>query len=505
MGTRWRLAKNAIANLLRGGAASIVALVLPAVLVRHMSQIEYSVWILVLQVAAYCSYLEFGLQTAVGRYIAVSHERRDDEQRDAIYTTAFAGLTVAACVAITLILGVALASNRLFPRVPAALLPQMRWSLVIVGASMALGLPSSAWVGIFIGLQRNEFIALVNGGSKLISALALVVAVVHGASLVGMAATMAVVNLISYILLYVLLRSISRAQLRFELISRTVTRELFNYCSSLMVWSFSMLLVTGFDLILVGRFQVDALGPYAIAATVVTFIAGIQNAIFGAVMPQAAVLHARRDAAALGSAVISGTRFGLLLLLLTGLPLIVWASPILRLWVGPQYAIQGRLLLAVLVIANMVRLAGLPYATILVASGQQRLVTLSPLIEGFSNLISSIALGMKFGAIGVAAGTLIGSAFSILVHIAYNMPRTRGEIALRSLDFVLSGLLPPLCATLPLAAVAVYAWSGSSPSLAVFAAALVSSLAFAAVLLMQAPGMGYADYKSWRLSNIFWR
>src|SRR5437899_7307515 len=91
----WRLAKNAAANLARGGAAGIVALFLPAILVRHMSQLDYSVWVLVLQVAAFCGYLDFGLQTAVGRYVAFANEKRDAEQRDSIFSTAFAGLSVA--------------------------------------------------------------------------------------------------------------------------------------------------------------------------------------------------------------------------------------------------------------------------------------------------------------------------------------------------------------------------------------------------------------------------
>ena len=77
MQTRWRIAKNATANLVRGDTAGLVSIFLPAVLVRQMSQIEYSVWVLVLQVAAYSSCLDFGLQTAVGRYIAIANEKRD--------------------------------------------------------------------------------------------------------------------------------------------------------------------------------------------------------------------------------------------------------------------------------------------------------------------------------------------------------------------------------------------------------------------------------------------
>ena len=83
-----------------------------------------------------------------------------------------------------------------------------------------------------------------------------------------------------------------------------------------------------------------------------------------------------------------------------GLPLIIFAGPIIRVWIGAQFQQEGGVLLAILVIANVVRLAGVPYVTILVGTGQQRLVIVSPVLEGVSNLVASIFLGMRYGALG---------------------------------------------------------------------------------------------------------
>jgi len=488
MQTRWRLAKNAIANLTRGGAASVAALLLPAVLVRHMSQIEYSVWVLVLQVAAYSSYLEFGLQTAVGRYVAIADEKHDAHQRDTVFSTALVGLSIASVIGIIILIGVVCAAGRFFPSVPAALLPQMRWSLLIVGTSIALGLPSAAWSGVFIGLQRNEFIAIVIGGSKLFSALGLIIAVIHGSSLVLMAVIVAAVNLASYFLLYLLVRTIAQTKFQLHLVRKSTAKELFGYCFGLMIWSLSSILVSGLDLILVGRFELRALAPYAIAATLVNFIAGMQNSILSATMPHAAVLHARKDSIALGNMVISFTRFGLLLLILTGMPLLIYAMPLLRVWVGQQYAIQGHLLLAVLLVANIIRLSCAPYAVALVATAQQKLVTLSPLMEGVANLIASVLLGMKFGASGVAVGTLIGAIIGVLGHILYNMPRTRKEILLRIEEFIAMALALPVLTALPLIALAIHVRKGSLPSPPIFVSAFAVTTLAAAIIIMRTMG-----------------
>jgi O-antigen/teichoic acid export membrane protein len=474
--SRWRIAKNASVNLIRGAAAGLAAILLPAVLIRHMTQLDYTIWILILQVGAYSSYLEVGLQTAVGRYVAVGTERQDDEQRDAIFSTAVVGLTIAALVAIVCLVGIAFAATWLFPDIPPRAMPTMRVALLIVGISIAAGLPSSAWNGVFVGLQRQELSIVATGGAKVAAAVGLSVAAIKGASLLQMATLFASINLASYVVLYRLVRRFSTVSFRLHLVRRAVAHELFGYCRSLTVWSMSTILVNGLDLIMVGRFDIEALPSYSVVITLITFLAGIQTAIFAATMPHAAILHARRNLFGLGQMVLVATRCGLSILLISGFSLLIYASPLISVWVGNEYVDKMHLPLIILMAANMIRLSGLPYATVLVASGQQRLVTLSPLLEGGSNLVASILLGMKWGAVGVAGGTLVGAIVGLLGHILYNIPRTQADIHLRISTFVSSGLAVPLIWTAPLLLITVSAIAGMPPTPVIFAAVLIGEL-----------------------------
>jgi O-antigen/teichoic acid export membrane protein len=323
----------------------------------------------------------------------------------------------------------------------------MRIAMLIVGASAVLGLPASAWNGVFVGLQRFEVPAITGTAAKLLSALGLIFAAISGRSVIFMAVVMAAANLLSYAVQFVVLRRIApEVRFRRELITNSTIRELSGYCFSLTVWSFSMLLISGFDIVLVGRFQFAAVTPYAVSATLITFMAGVQNAIFGVIMPHAAELHARQNSVALGDLLVKTTKFGVLILLLTGLPLIVFASPIIRTWIGPQFAKAGGGILVVLVIANMVRLTGAPFASILVGTGQQRLIVISPLVEGFTNLFFSIVLGSRFGAIGVAWGTLMGALVAVLANVFYNLPKAHDTIQCSRLRYVFEAIFfPALC------------------------------------------------------------
>jgi O-antigen/teichoic acid export membrane protein len=457
MNIRARLLKNTIANLGRGGATGIVALFLPPLLVRHMSTAEYGVWVLVLQVAAYISYLDLGLQTAVGRYVAYTTEKNDFEQRTSIFSTAFAALSAAAVAGLILLVAFAAAIRLVFPSIPADSILMMRWALLILGTSLALGLPASAWSGVFVGLQRNEIPALVIGGSRLLSAVGVVVAAFAGKSVVVMATIMAITNVVSYAVQYGAMRKmVPDTEFVLRLVRRSTASELLPYCFGLTVMSFSMLLVTGLDLIVVGHFQFSAVTAYSVAASMVTFIAGGLYAALNALMPHAATVHARQKPEELGRLVIVSTQIAVILLVFTSIPVLIYSAPILKAWIGQQYVQVGYPILVVLLIANIIRLIGAPYATVLVSAGQQRLIKISPLTEGVSNLLASLVLGSMMGAIGVALGTLVGSVFGIAAHILYSMPRTDAEIRISRGEYVLSGVITPFLATTPLLLAAAF-------------------------------------------------
>jgi O-antigen/teichoic acid export membrane protein len=495
MQIHWRFAKNAVANLGRGSASAVVALILPPILVRHMTPASYAVWVLVLQTAAYVSYLNFGLQTAVGRYVAFANEKKDVELRDSVFSTAFAGLCVAALLSLVCLAVAVLAAPAIFPSVPGPLIPQMRWALLLVGFSLAVELPASAWNGVFIGMERYELPAVTIGGARILSSLGVIVAALAGSSLPAMAAIITTANLLSYLAQYLALRSIAPdIHFRLPMVRRSTARELYGYCFGLTVMSFSMLLVTGFDLVLVGRFDFSAVIPYSVAASMIAFISGLLFAIINVILPHAATLHAKEKADEMGKLVISSTRISMLLLILTGVPILIYAGPILRLWIGSRYVAAGTPLLTVLIVANMIRLIGGPYSIVLIAAGQQKYIKIGPIMEGVSNFCISVVLGLLMGGIGVALGTFFGALVGASALLLYAMPRTKPSIGLSRRRFLLYGVLSPMLWTSPLIAVAAASLCGIAIYPSVFALAAVLSLLGAARFLYRRPhGDGQRD------------
>jgi O-antigen/teichoic acid export membrane protein len=128
---------------------------------------------------------------------------------------------------------------------------------------------------------------------------------------------------------------------------------------------------------------------------------------------------------------------------------VVFAYPILRLWVGSEYALHTVAYLRILVLANIVRNLCAPYATVVTATGSQKATVASAVSEALVNLGSSLYLGWRFGAIGVAIGTVIGAFVGVLVHFVISMKLTQPVISVSRSRLLLRDTLAPCIICLP--------------------------------------------------------
>ncbi|HEY1579825.1 MAG TPA: polysaccharide biosynthesis C-terminal domain-containing protein [Terracidiphilus sp.] len=423
-----------------------------------MSKGAYGTWALLLQLTLYVSYFDFGIQTAVARFVAHADELSDTEQRDGIVSTALVMLCGGAALGGILILVMTWRLPSIFHQMPAGFYQSAQVALLVMGGSFALGLPATLVSAYFTGMQRNEVPAAIAIGNKVAMALLVVGVVLWHKGLAAMGAAVAVANIASYAGAFAVWRKYaSEVRVRLALVSKSCLRLIGGYSATLMVWMAAMLMISGLDLVIVGIFDYKATAYYAIAATLTTFLAQVQGAIFAALLPASAVLAARGDGERLGRLLVSSTRYGMLILLAIAMPLVVGGRYILQLWAGADYAAHATLILQILVIANVIRLCALPYSTLLLGTGQQNKVIISPLAEGVTNLVTSIAGAYLFGAVGVAIGTLVGAFVSVGLHLFYNMPRT-ALIAIDRPVLVKQGVLRPLLCAAPLCLLVLSRW-----------------------------------------------
>jgi O-antigen/teichoic acid export membrane protein len=430
----YTLVKNALANVVRGGATAVVALVLPHFLTQSLDRDRFACWALMLQIAAYASYLDFGLQTAVARYLAQAIERGDNGARDRLVSTAVALLTIAGVVAFLVIAVIVWQLPAIFSHVPGYLLADMRRGILVLAANAAILLPLSTFTGVLIGLHRNEYPAIAIGVSRIVGGLGVVAASRSTSSLFWLAACMAVPSVVGGLAQLILsLRLLPGLRLAMLNVSRSMAVELARYCSVLTLFSFWMLLITGLDVTIVGYFKFSAVGYYSVASTLVAFFSGLNTAVFNAFISPVAVLHARAEYPRIAGLIMRATRLNTVANLTILAMAAAFGIPLLQLWIGQSYARDAFPIVLVLLFGQAVRLTASAYASSLLAMGEQRYAVLPGAVEAFSNLVFSL-IGIHYlGPIGVAWGTLAGAVLGLSCYLFY----TFGKVASLSLSISL--------------------------------------------------------------------
>jgi O-antigen/teichoic acid export membrane protein len=447
-----RVLQGSASNLTRVFLGMLISLVLPHFLVHHMGTAEYSAWVLILQLSAYVNFLDLGLQTAIGKFVAEYHAVGNIVAARKTVSTAFMVMGGAALLGAIAIIGMVWQVPRLFSQMPPAIIGDVRCGLLAVGMSVAFSLPFGVFLATFTGLQEYGFPTALIATSRVVSAAGLIVLLLMHGSLVELALLMAACNIGTALLQFAGWKRYASSRIGFELFGfdANTSKRLLEYCGILTIWTIGNLLISGLDTAIVGHFDYKNTGYYAVAASATNFLLLLVSNMLGPLLPAISSLQVQRSARDLGALLVTTTRLSTALLCLLGIPLLFLGFPLLRIWVGIHYASHALIYLEVLVAANIVRQLAYPYALMVVGLGQQRFATLSPVLEAIVNLVSSILLARRYGAIGVAAGTLIGAFVGVIVHLLVSMPRTHAAVAVVRTALLREGIVRPLLSFLPL-------------------------------------------------------
>ncbi len=448
--SKLRLLKNAGANVGRGIATGLVALALPAFLVKSLSPESFSVWALVIQIASYLSLLESGLQVAVGRFVAQEAARGDHQRRDAFYHAGLFLLLALAVIGVAGAFGAAALLSTFFPQVPPGQLSDARLALVVVGGSAALSLPASAASGVFIGLERNGIPSAIIGLGRIAQCVVTAITahqtkslsqtaiVFSGMALAISAAQMAAVKFFG-----------PGLRLRGSTLTRPIFRELVCYSANLSLWTVSMLLVNGLDLPIVARFEFNHVAAYALTTSLISVFVGLAGVILNVLVPRTSSLVTLNQTAEVRRLMFNATRIASAMVIVFGIPAFFGARVILGLWVGPLLAEQGTPLFRLLLVANSLRMPFMPFALVLMGSGYHPLARLAPITEGITNVLCSLVLASFLGALGVAMGTVIGAFVGSALATFYTMPKVQ-DVACKPSQFLLDGIGRVLLVALPI-------------------------------------------------------
>lgn len=448
MSSQSQLIRNAGWNVIAGLSSAILTVAMPPLLTRLLSREEFGAWAFCLQVAGYVLLLNLGLQVVVGRFVASAEAEQDLLRRDQIVSTAFALLVFAGFIGLLVVWVLSLQLHYFVPNATPLLRREMAGTLLLLGTSFSLMLPTSVFGAVFVGLRRNAVYAATIIPMRLLCFAGVLIACWTVGSLPAMGFAWLLATIIGAFISFLLWRRLcDYPRMSVDLASMARLKELTAQGSTIAIWSLSGLMAGGLQTIVVGRYDYLNLGAFAIGSSIAMFVSGLMQAIANTAVPQAAHSIADSKSADALSLLSRMTLYSNLLGGLASIPLMLAAVPVMRLWSGSSYTPHSGLLLVILVLAQAIRNLFVVYTMTAVAAGLQHRIILTPLIEGFSGLVAGILLGREFGVIGVAIGWSLGSLVGATLLMAHDVIG-RWEPGFRRGAFIGQAVLRPASGTI---------------------------------------------------------
>lgn len=418
-----QLTANSLWNVLNIGVNAIIGLALTPYFIHTLGPDQYGIWVFAASLSVargFLGLLDFGLFTALIKFVAELAARNRREQIGELLTAALIGYLV-----LGLLMAGALGGAAIFGMhvvitlfgIPPGLTNSAQLLLLIVAVQTLLDFPALAVSGVLSGLQRYDITRIWNLIRLIVFAGLSVGLLSVGVGVYALAlATFAgeLIRLGGH--LYYLRRLLPNLRLT-RRIDPTLVRRLTSFSGQLFAYQLLKLVYQAMDKAIIAvLLTTTALTDYDISERLYTLVFALVTLIGPFAMPIATTFHTHGEQDELRALLVRVTRYTAIFTVPVALILIVLAAPLTAAWVGTEFAHT---------VPATQLFVGYVVFWALVSSGQNLLVSVervTVVLPVFAtgtliNLIISIATARSLGVTGVILGTTVGNAMACLLYL----------------------------------------------------------------------------------------
>ncbi len=379
-------------------------------IIHSLGNRSYGFWVMVLSIFGAYELFDFGISSAVGRFLARSLGRDDPEEMNGIVNTSLAIFLVFAGVVALLTLGAAFSLGA-FVQNPEEV-GVFRVVLLILGLGLAANLPLKIFQGVLVSHIRYDQLSLIAIVRATVANLCMFLALRQGYGILALAWIHVLSRLGEQISVIVCARRAFPAMaLGPRHVRRAVTRELFLYGGKAFVSQIADILRHRIDAFVIASFlAIDKVAIYDIGLRLQAYAGEIIQSALNVMVPVFSRYEGQRDTVNIREKFLLLTRFSIVISLFAGVSLILYGRAVITRWVGGGFD-ASYAILAVLAVAMIVEQIQNPAIQLLYGLSKHQFYAYINIAEGIANLALSIVLVRSFGLIGVALGTAIEIVF----------------------------------------------------------------------------------------------
>lgn len=468
-GVAKKLLKGSSARVFSQILTMVVGLALLPIVVNSLGDELYGVWIVVGSIAGYYGLLDFGLSSAVARY--VSKELGQDESSKVnsyISSSLYLFTGIGLCVLLVSLviaffvdfLGVQVVDKVILQKV-----------IVILGLSTAVAFPSRVFTGVLTSYLRYDLVSLAQILTTLLRSAFIIWVLFEGGKLIAISLLTFGFSLFNFLLLmFFVWRVHCSIPLRVSEVSKERMKELFSYGKYSFVAQISDLLrQNAFPLVLGFSLGAIAVTNFSIANRLLFMVGTLCASMFSVFTPVFSRLEGQGDFDKIKEIYFFALKIssygGLFIIAFAG----IMAEDFVRLWLGEEKVLDVIPIVHVLLASFMVAVIQMPTVNLLYGLSKNKFYAITNLIQGLCSIAFAIPLMEAFGSVGAAYSI---SVVAIFVKLIIQPLFAVKVLALNFAEYYLKHVLKP--ALIPLSFLLLVAFTLTNITLSWLTLVLVS-------------------------------
>jgi O-antigen/teichoic acid export membrane protein len=408
--------RSGIFNLAGFGASALYMILLVPIVLHYLGREHYGLWTAVLAITGYIGLADLGVSSSFVTYIARYVAAHDYRQSGRVVHL---GLLFYLLVTLIMLGLSSVAGDFFFTmlRIPAETLPLAQQSLTLAVAVFGVTSVAGVYGSVLGAIQRVDLFNMLAIASYAARLVVITLALSLGFGVPGLLAGDALVTVLNVpVLLILIRRELPEMPLGWLSYDHALMKRMLRFGIQMQVSRIADVVQTQWDkLVLTRALGLSAATMYDVGARPSGRLRMLPITAIASLVPAVSALDARDQQERIRAALVRATRY----LALISAPMfglaVVFADPILRLWLNDAGYTQAAWTLRILSAALFVNVVAGALSLVAQGRGEPQYQMRTTLIQAVLNLALSVVLVLQFGFYGAACGTGISIVFGGLL------------------------------------------------------------------------------------------
>jgi len=417
-GVSGRFFTNTFLNYVGQGFVMALTLVTAPYTVHHLGPELFGILALVQLTAGFAGLLNLGIGRALTKYVSELYWKSDFHAINELFQTAWATCVIAGAAGLIILIGPKETIGKLFFRGGPEVSSVVGFAIFVAAFGLFTSILLEAITALPTALQRFGICNAVNVVGGVVRSVGPVIVLACGYSIRAVLLVSLASNMLAVVAFAVISRRLIPGLSLWPKFSPPAFRKLFSFSLPLLLSALFSLIIVRVDRFILAYYMPLAAVtfytlPYSISEKAQVGVANITSVVF----PFTSELHSMGAFDKVHELYLRSTKILMLVTLPLTAILVMLPGPILRYWLGPEYAAQGAVALTLLGLATFMNAASAIATVSSLGVGQAWLPAASAFVASAISLAANLVLIPRYGINGAAMAALVPQVVVVPVFV----------------------------------------------------------------------------------------